>query len=236
MRFVPRRSEFLPLGGVLLLGTIWVNALWLQPGKHPAPLFRSALERTAGTPLLNPPLPSIRNENYADRVSDRSSGIPLELLRQVQSNLSVLGYYNGDVDGLDGPMTRNAVTSYEVAKGLPATGQANAGLLDLIEQSAREAQSEQAEQIPDPGPQTTASTDSGNSGQSNEFRLILSVQRALADLGYAPGPINGTMGQPTNDAIRRFQADRGMSITGTLTVTLVLELEAVSGVSLKRDT
>ena len=217
------------MSSTLLLGYIWANALWLQPGRHPAPMFQPAAigQSMIGTEIVNPPVPAIRGENYAAQIDEVSDTEHSQLLLGLQNGLRTLGYYNGDVDGLDGPMTKGAVASYEVAQGMPATGKATVRLLAHIRQTARVAAEEQARQRP-------VQTELQN-GSNEEFQLILSVQRALADLGYAPGPVNGALSKSSVDAIRRFQADRGMPINGKLTVTLILELEAVSGIPLNRD-
>ena len=41
---------------------------------------------------------------------------------RVQAALMRLGYYNGDVDGLLGPLTRAALKSFQKAQGLTQTG------------------------------------------------------------------------------------------------------------------
>ncbi|WP_300034152.1 peptidoglycan-binding protein [uncultured Roseobacter sp.] len=55
---------------------------------------------------------------------------------------------------------------------------------------------------------TTGSSTSGNS--------VAQTQRALTELGYDPGPVDGQMGGKTRAAIEAFQADRGYPITGKL--------------------
>ena len=40
------------------------------------------------------------------------------------------------------------------------------------------------------------------------------MQRALKRRGYDPGPIDGLMGRRTTTAIRKFQADHGLAVTG----------------------
>jgi peptidoglycan hydrolase-like protein with peptidoglycan-binding domain len=37
---------------------------------------------------------------------------------------------------------------------------------------------------------------------------VKAVQQILADLGYAPGPVDGAMGAATTHAITAFQHDR----------------------------
>jgi hypothetical protein len=43
------------------------------------------------------------------------------------------------------------------------------------------------------------------------------VQQALTDLGYNPGPIDGAFGRRTAGALRDFQRDNGLNVTGTAT-------------------
>lgn len=43
-------------------------------------------------------------------------------VQAVQSQLTQLGYYNGPVDGVFGPATRDAVAKYQIAKQLSVTG------------------------------------------------------------------------------------------------------------------
>lgn len=59
---------------------------------------------------------------------------------------------------------------------------------------------------------------------------IIAVQEILADLGYAPGSIDGFIGPATKRAIEDFEIDRGLDMTGRITPALLQELTAVSGV------
>lgn len=45
---------------------------------------------------------------------------------------------------------------------------------------------------------------------------VLGVQRALADLNYDPGPVDGFMGEKTAEALRFFQEDEGLEVTGQI--------------------
>ena len=42
--------------------------------------------------------------------------------KQPRTELTQLGYYNGPVDGIFGPTTRDAVAKYQIAKQLNVTG------------------------------------------------------------------------------------------------------------------
>jgi membrane-bound lytic murein transglycosylase MltF len=45
---------------------------------------------------------------------------------------------------------------------------------------------------------------------------ILSLQGRLTELGYTPGPADGTWGKKTEAALKQFQKDQGLAVTGTL--------------------
>ena len=46
--------------------------------------------------------------------------------------------------------------------------------------------------------------------------LATSVQTKLADQGYYHGQVDGVIGSGTMEAVRRFQADRGLKVTGKI--------------------
>jgi len=43
------------------------------------------------------------------------------VIADVQTELQQMGYYQGEVDGLLGPMTRQALTAYQADQGLTTT-------------------------------------------------------------------------------------------------------------------
>ena len=53
------------------------------------------------------------------------------------------------------------------------------------------------------------------------------VQQALAARGYDPGPANGRAGRQTEQAIRKFQQDRGLKTTGTIDYAVLETLNIV---------
>src|SRR4029077_18912033 len=50
---------------------------------------------------------------------------------------------------------------------------------------------------------------------------VTDVQQALTKLGYYHGSIDGLYGRATRDAVERYQTDRHMAVTGTLTTETV---------------
>jgi len=55
------------------------------------------------------------------------------------------------------------------------------------------------------------------------------VQEELARRGYYQGPADGRLGPQTRDAIRHYQQDRGMPVTGEVTLDLVNYLRIIGG-------
>lgn len=51
------------------------------------------------------------------------------------------------------------------------------------------------------------------------------VQTSLLNLGYDPGGADGAMGKRTAAAIRRYEKDNGLRVTGKVTKTLITSLQ-----------
>ena len=104
---------------------IFVNALFLQHGPHPAPIFatrplmRSVTCRCAGTVAA----PGAVTEGHGQLVAD------------IQQALSQKGFYDGAIDGLWGAKTDSAVRDFLQAAGLNASAEASESLLRTIKAS-----------------------------------------------------------------------------------------------------
>lgn len=116
-------------GGIMMTATaiaIMTNALALQPGVHPAPLF-------VGTRPVAPPAISTA-QPPALRSSDGSAvgATDHSLIADIQQGLKDFGYYKGEVDGLDGPQTSQAILTFERAFRLTPTGEPSNNVLLAI--------------------------------------------------------------------------------------------------------
>lgn len=58
---------------------------------------------------------------------------------------------------------------------------------------------------------------------------VKQVQQILADLGYAPGPVDGALGSATERAMKSFQHDRKIAETGRIDPELLREIKRVTG-------
>lgn len=138
------------------------------------------------------------------------------LVQSVQRELALSGFYTGPVDGLPGRRTRTSIAAYQKANGLDPTGEASEELVDHI-RLTREILA------------ASGMTDEKGVPQSSD--PIRRVQTVLAELGYLPGTIDGFLGEQTREAIRQFERDRRLPVTGDVTEALMAELAKTSGTS-----
>lgn len=123
------------------------------------------------------------------------------LVRGVQEALRERGYNTGPVDGTMSPLTQSAIRTYEADAGLPVTGTASPALLARLE-----------------GAGTTAPVD--------DAATVRAVQEELITRGYLRGEADGRMGARTSAAIREFEQDAGLAVTGTASPALLTSLRA----------
>lgn len=141
-----------------------------------------------------------------------------DLIQNIQRELSVRGYYNGAVDGVPGPRTEQAIRDFQKGKNGQNTLEPSDALLNLIKRT------------PVKGDVTKGDITGSIDGEGERKSLrVLSLQRALARLGYGPVRISGTFGPETKEAIERFERDWKMPITGLMTENLFAKLAAVNG-------
>ncbi len=144
----------------------------------------------------------------------------------MQTGLKELGFYSGSLDGLAGPETKAAITRFEGAARLTVTGTADEALLArlnhaLTPQTPTRIHGTAAE-IADPAKATAAPPDP----------MVAAIQEALSDAAYGPLTGDGIMGRRTIDAVRRFQLDQGMKVTGAIDdilITRLIDIGAMDG-------
>ena len=126
------------------------NALYSQPGRHPAPFFAPSAD--VPVPVAAPkvaPVPAtpMTVHTAAPAVADDTTGsvaapaapqvIPDAPVGNkdafaVQKKLAELGLFDGTVDGFYGPMTARAIRAFEERNGLVPTGALTPGIIDAI--------------------------------------------------------------------------------------------------------
>jgi peptidoglycan hydrolase-like protein with peptidoglycan-binding domain len=58
----------------------------------------------------------------------------------------------------------------------------------------------------------------------SEGMTVYELQDRLAALGYKPGTVDGVLGPRTVDALKKFQGDKNLAVTGTINVETIRAL------------
>lgn len=204
---------------LVVMGTVFVNAVWYQPGKHPSPLFStrlavSATQQTVNTQTVRGPATTISAPS-----AENASKASADLLREVQTALSVRGYYDGKLDGVYGSRTNKAISRFQADNGIAVDGEATVRLLTQVLLSASSRPQEvpvpkQPEIERQPVEVKTVAVKAVEPAEGRPDGLIAQIQSGLKAYGYDELQVDGKMGQNTATAIQRFQLDYGMKITG----------------------
>ncbi len=198
---------------------ILINALYMQPGPHPAPIF-TIKPRPVAEPIVTPvrarsgdPINAVLGDGAAAR--PRTA-----VLMDIQRELAKRGMFDGPPDGMLGPKTDAAIRDFLQLSGLKVSGEPTEELLRTIAASPvrRPAGTTPAAPARDPIAELIAPS-----------TRVLAVQRALADYGYGPLKATGHYGPETVKAIEKFERDRKLPVTGQISPRLLRELAAVTG-------
>ncbi|CAN5276208.1 hypothetical protein BH10PSE7_BH10PSE7_23480 [soil metagenome] len=200
---------------VLLTVAILYNTLWAQ--RHHAP---DSLTQMIESEDVSPS-GSTRLKVDVDELAPTTVTLHFdETVEAVQRELADSGLFAGPVDGIAGRRTREAIAQFQQTNGMVPTGNASQELLDQIKLNREFAQAASMDTNASmPVASTSATTD----------ETIRRVQTALSELGYAPGAISGKLSDPTREAIRQFELDRGMAPSGTVSEKLMAELARYGG-------
>jgi peptidoglycan hydrolase-like protein with peptidoglycan-binding domain len=208
----------------LAAGAILVNALHLQPGPHPAPIFKIRPRPVAAPDVVNS-LASLRPPQVPPARADAagSSGRPrAEIVADIQRELAKRNFYDGPADGISGPKTDTAIRDFIQATGLKLVAEPTDELLRTLSRSPMKAPAARATGGP-------SRTDPIAELIEPSPRRVLAVQRALAEAGYGQIKPTGVYGPETRTAIEKFERERKLPITGQISDRLVRELAALTG-------
>jgi peptidoglycan hydrolase-like protein with peptidoglycan-binding domain len=220
MSVLATRLVFLAFIG--LTGFITYNALYLQEQRNAAVLRAAA---RPSVPLPSGPIHAPKSVAVAtDLPPLPEQAAPQQLVTAIQRELAARGYGSGPANGKLNDETRKAIAAFEKDHRLPITGAPSDELLRRILLGEAVA----------PGGSTgsvaaVAAQQATPNILANDEAIVKQVQQILADLGYAPGPVDGNMGDETERAVSAFQRDRKIAQNGRLTPDLLREIKRVTG-------
>lgn len=279
-------------GGVIMLAiaaAIMTNALALQPGRHPAPLFSGTSPFGAAEPAATG---STAEPKERDAIGELLGGVPAVdpgLVSAIQGELKARGYYAGVVDGLPGPMTSDAILRFQQDHRLRQTGEPTSAVLADLRAApkprtdlAPQGDTHSEESVPQP-PSAPVAADARPStppvavplpkrspvrgaalaedvqvrpASVQTVRLdtadavtaepavaheaspavnpagdprIARIEEALDLLGYGPVAVDGRIDGSTRAAVRRFQENRRIPVTGEIDQAFLNELVKIGG-------
>jgi hypothetical protein len=179
---------------------IVANALFLQAGRHPSPMFGSVVTLPAPQAPAVSPLPRPRPVELTTRSIDTD---PPEI-RPVE------------VRGAD-------PKHIEIKSPDPKNADKNAdAMTNLVVKSATPPAAAPSNVARPPAPIPA-------NAQSAGARRVAAVQRALTQYGYGQLKPTGAVGSDTQTAIAKFERDRKLPVTGQMSDRLVKELTAMIG-------
>jgi peptidoglycan hydrolase-like protein with peptidoglycan-binding domain len=174
-------------------------------------------------------------------------------IADLQWQLAVHGYDPGASDGTVGPRTEEAIQQYQADAGLPVDGQPSPSLLEhlqytdppVLNRNRTQAQGQPSYGAPPEQPDNGDNGDMGDGyaqpeppptmppptiGAAPSLMQVytVTVQEELARRRYYSGPIDGVLGGQTRAAIRDFQEDNGLPVTGDVSLDLVNYLRLVT--------
>ena len=153
-------------------------------------------------------------------------------VKQLQTQLTELGYYKGKISGNFLESTRKAVETLQKKNGLEVTGVADADLQEMIQAGRILSSSETAADtntpapdlarylvddteysvsVPDEAVPFTKKLKSGSKG-----KLVKEIQTRLTELGYYEGPVSGNFQKYTVRAVKAVQTQNGLESTGVV--------------------
>ena len=184
------------------VSAIIANALFLQAGHHPSPMFGSVVAVPAAGLAPASPLPRPRPVELATKPADNSS--PESKL--VESKAA---------ESKPAELKPVEIKPAELKAAEPKSADP---LANLVKATAATPVTANVPRPPAPIPTAAQGA-----------RRVAAVQRVLTEYGYGQLKPTGTIGSDTQAAIQKFERERKLPLTGQMSDRLVRDLVAMTG-------
>ena len=184
------------------VSAIIANAIFMQAGRHPSPMFGGSVAVPMAAPAPASPLPRPRPIEAAAKPADETR---LDARLPEAKSVEIRPVEAKPVE------TKSADPPAHLVK-VP-------GAPSVVSTSV----------IRPPAPIPPPSRIDPVGDLITSSHRVASVQRALTEYGYGQLKPSGTVGSDTQAAIQKFERDRKMPVTGQITDRLVHELTAMTG-------
>lgn len=195
---------------VAAIGAIVANALFLQSGPHPSPMFGSVVTLPAPAPSVSPlPRPRPAEATKAEAAPAEPRVVESRIADTKAADIKAVESKAADIKASD---TKAADPLTNLVKATSAAPVATSSI--------------PRPPAPIPFPSHNDNLAPGGS------RRVAAVQRALTEYGYGQLKPTGTIGSDTQAAIARFERERKIPATGQMSDRMVHELSAMIGRSI----
>ncbi len=147
-------------------------------------------------------------------------------VRDLQTKLKKLGFYNATVDGTFGETTEKAVKAFQKKYGLTTDGVAGTATLKKLDSLYSDATKKS-----DSSSSSSTSTDDGKMRIGSTGSSVKQVQTLLKQLGFYSGSIDGNFGSGTYKAVVAFQRKYGLTVDGIVGSATLKKLQNASSSS-----
>jgi len=158
---------------------------------------------------------------------DRSSEVTF-----IQQRLQQLGYFQGNITGYFGSMTKEAVIRFQEAKGLTPDGIVGTNTQATLERPQKENQA--VVRPVQPKQSQVAVKVASEETQPSLLQIgdrgaqVSALQEGLAAAGFSSGT-NGVFDAATYEAVKLFQQAKGLSVDGIVGAQTRAALPAIGG-------
>jgi hypothetical protein len=207
MRILLRSPKDVVAGALAFaaVSAIIANALFLQAGRHPAPMFGSSVV------FPGAPLPGAN---------------PLPRPRPVEADATLLEPGPIEIRPAESRAAESKPSEAKPSDSKVADAKSADPLASLVKATvAAPIAPSNALRPPTPVPMVSH----GDAGQITGSRRVAAVQRVLTQYGYGQLKATGTIGSDTQAAIQKFEREHKMPPTGQMSDRLVRELIAMVG-------
>ncbi len=206
------------------VSAIIANAIFLQKGHHPSPMFGSSTVVAFPAPTqlsAASPLPKPRPNDVTPNASDAKLDLRVMDAKPInpasEPKPSIAAKPASDSRAADprsaDPRSADPMANLVKATATPAT--------------TASASNASVQRPPAAIPHTGKTDPLGD--LITNTRRVAAVQRALTEYGYGQLKPTGNVGSDTSAAIQRFERERKLPVTGQMSARLVQELSTVTG-------
>lgn len=202
-----RKDSVAALCAILAAGAIVTNALFLQRGPHPAPIFANKPPVRAAVPNTSAPVTTSSTRPAAVPIDGRDVVLPRPNPARMEA---------AKLDPAKPEPTRLEPVKAEPVKAEPLP-------------AARPDAPRPVRMIPMPEANAPRPPDPIGEIIAPPARRVSAVQRVLSDFGYGQIKPTGVFDRETQDAIEQFERAKKLPVTRQITPVLMRELAALAG-------